>query len=160
MATSKAAAPVAGKFSALNEKLIYTPKTSEGKGFLPPLLRALTHITYALGIAEDELPKTKTGSTTEDKKIKDVMSKVKEELAGAMSHFEKVEITDAFSSVAKDQLILYRKTVDAAQTEFDTWDRDTQINNLTSLVNKLLGISAMLDRELIGLRDSDPGSNL
>jgi hypothetical protein len=159
MATS-AAKSAGSKFEELNTKLVYTPKTSEGKGFLPPFLRALTHITYGLGIAEDELPKTKTGSATEDKKIKETMTKVKEELTGAISHFEKVEVTDAFSSVAQDQLMIFKKALGAASAEFENWDRDTQINNLTALVNKLLGISAMLDRELIGLRDSDPGSNL
>src|ERR1041385_8521320 len=145
-------------FANLTEKLIYTPKTSEGKGFLPPLLRSAMHITYALGIAEDELPKTKTGSAAEDKKIKETMTKVKDELTAAMTHFDKVEVTDAFSTVAKDQLRTFHKALNAHNAEFDSWDRDTQINNLTSLINKLVGISAMLDRELIGLRDSDPGS--
>jgi len=149
-----------GKFADLNIKLLYAPKTSEGKGFLPPFLRALTHVTYALGISEDELPKIKNGSATEDKKIKETMAKVKDELTAAYSHFEKVEVTDAFSSEAQTQLITYKKVLNAAMAEFEDWDRDTKITNLTSLVHKLVGISAMLDRELIGLRDSDPGSNL
>lgn len=142
-------------FAILNQQMVYNPKTSEGSGFLPPLLRSLTHITYALGIAEDELPKTSTTSKTNE-----VMKKVQAEIEAAIGHFDKVEINDAFSQTATEQLKIFHKTLNALNKEFGDWDRDTQITNLTSLINKLLGVGAMLDRELLGMRDSDPGSNL
>jgi hypothetical protein len=149
----------AGQFNDLNTKMIYSPKTSEGKGFLPPLLRAIGHLLYALGIADDDLPKKAT--TAADKKTAaEVITMVKEEITSSIKHFEKVEISDNFSTIAKDQLVVFNQALNALAKEFDGWDRDTQINNLTSLVNKVMGISAMLDRELIGLRDSDPGSSL
>lgn len=158
-ATAAATASKADEtFAKLNEKMLYTPKTSEGRGFLPPFLRGLGHLLYALGIADEELPKTK--SATADKKATDAVKKVKDEITAAMGHLDKIEITDAFSSVARDQLVVFSSTLGALNKEFEGWDRDAQVNNLTSLVNKAFGITAMLDRELIGLRTSDPGSSL
>lgn len=154
------AATAVTKFDDLNTKMVYTPKTAEGKGFLPPLLRAMVHIFYALGIAEDELPKTKGTTAAADKKEAETMKKVKEEITASISHLDKVEISENFSSVSQDQLVTFQKTLKALSSEFDGWDRDRKINNLTSLANKAFGISAMLDRELIGLRNSDAGSNL
>lgn len=153
-----AAAKTTGKFADLNTKLVYTPKTAEGKGFLPPLMRALTHITYALGLSDDDLPKTKA-----EKNYDAIEKMIKEEIDEAIKHFDKVEIpdsTDIFSSIATDQVKTYHKALKALSAEFSDWDKDTKVNNLTSLVHKLMGICAMLDRELVGLRDSDPGSNL
>jgi len=142
-------------FATLSEEIVYNPKTSEGKGFLPPLLRTLVHLGYALGIADDALPKDAA-----DKKNAEVIKLIKEEITGAISHCEKVEISTNFSKIAQDQLKAFLGALKALNAEFEGWDRDAKVNNIQTLFNKSFGISAMLDRELIGLRDSDPGSNL
>lgn len=143
------------KFTVSLEKIVYNPKTSEGKGFLPPLLRTLVHLAYGLGIADDELPKDAA-----DKKNDVVIKKVKEEITEAINHCNQVEISKNFSTVGQDQMKAFLETLNALNAEFETWDRDTKVNNIQSLFNKGFGIMAMLDRELIGLRDSDPGSSL
>ncbi len=146
MATQKTAPET---FATLSGQIVYSPKSSEGKGFLPPLLRALTHLTYALGLTEED--------TSKDKAAAD---KVQEEIKGAISHLEKVEIGDTFSSVAKEQLKIFAKALHALNAEYLGWDQTTKVSNLTTLIHRSFGISAMLDRELIGLRNSDPGSSL
>lgn len=150
-----AATKTAAQFNTLVDKIVYNPKTTEGRGFLPPLLRTFVHLAYGLGIADDALPKDAA-----DKKNAEILKMVKEEITGALSHCDKVEISDNFSTVAQEQLKTFLKAIKALDSEFDGWDRDTKIKNLQTLHNKGFGISAMLDRELIGLRNSDAGSSL
>lgn len=141
-------------FATLSGKIVYNPKTSEGSGFIPPLLRALTHLGYALGILED-IPKDASATAK-----KEVADKTQQEIKDCLTHLDKVEISDNFSSIAQEQLKTLSKAVNALNTEFAGWDRDTQISNLTNIIHRSFGITAMLDRELIGLRNSDPGSSL
>lgn len=157
-AASKVATSASGaQFKDIVEKLPFNPKTSDGSGFLPPFLRAMSHLLYCLGLADDELPKDKVEA---DKKSKEVENQLVEELKEALKHFNNIEISDNLSQVARDQLVLFQSALVAINSEFGAWDKDTKVNNLTGLINRAVGISAMLDRELIDLRTSDPGSNL
>lgn len=148
MATPKAS------FATISAEIGYNPKTSEGTGFLPPLLRTLAHLAYALGITED-VPKDANATV-----LKEVADKTQQEIKDAMTHLDKVEISENFSSIAQTQLKTFSKALAALNAEFSGWDRDTQVANLTTLIHRSFGISAMLDRELIGLRNSDAGSSL
>lgn len=163
--TRKAASKVSTasiSFKEWSDKLPFNPKTSEGSGFFPPFVRAISHILYALGITDDELAeavgtKDKPGNPA---KVKDIEAKITEELKEAAKHLNNIEISDNLSTVAREQLETFANLLAACNSEFAAWDKDTKVVNLTAVVNKAVGITAMLDRELIGLRTSDPGSSL
>lgn len=143
MATAKAIKT----FKELNDKLPYSPQTPNGRGFLPPFLRAVGHLLYGLGRVTDS-------------KEKDKFDFLKVEIKDAVEHFSSLEVNSAFSVKAKENLVGLTEALEAYQREYEGWAEEERLSNMRNLVNKALGIASALDRELIGIRNSDPGSAL
>jgi len=148
MAAAKASAATK-TFKELSDKLPYSPTTQNGRGFLPPFLRALGHLLYGLGRAEESKGKDK-----------DTFSFLEGEVKDAIEHLGNVEVNSAFSKTTQDQLLVLNQAMTAYQKEYAAWTEEDKIGNLKSLVNKAMGVASNLDRELAGIRNSDPGSAL
>jgi hypothetical protein len=128
-------------------QLPYTPRTQTASGFLPPMLRGMGHILFLLGCLSDD----KVDVTTEEGQ---------QELAHAMEHWNARATPAAVSTAARDRATLLGVALTEAHAEFADWDNDTRITRVTDLSHRILQYSADLDRELVGIRDSDPGTAL
>ncbi len=147
MATAKTTAATKS-FKELNDKLPYNPQTQNGKGFLPPFLRALSHLLYGLGRVSDS-------------KDADKFVFLKPEIKDAIEHLNNVEVdTKVFSKAAQESLVILKQSLEAYEREYEPWTEDEKLSNMKSLVNKVMSIASMLDREFLGIRNSDPGSAL
>lgn len=127
--------------------LPFTPRTTHASGFLPPLLRAIGHILYALGcLADETVPKT-------DEEILN-------ELRHARTHWDARTDTEAISTTTRDRATAISQAISEAIEEYPEWDTETRTANIRDFAHRLIQYSADLDRELVGLRDSDPGTSL
>lgn len=126
-----------------------TARQTDAKGFLPPIIRATGHLLFVLADAA-----TEEGHRilTDDEAL--------EELTHAKGHWDAITTNEAISTPTKTLITAFGKAVSSAITEFPDWDRNARITNLRDLGNRAAGISAALDRELVGLRDSDAGLSL
>lgn len=134
-------------FADTIRQLPFTPTTARARGFLPPIMRGTQHILYLLGcIAEEAMPVTD--------------QQAEQELTHASEHFAAIAQTGFVSNAVADRAALIRTAVNEARTEFPAWNADARIANLRDLANRSAQLCADLDRELVGLRDSDAGSSL
>ncbi len=129
-------------------QLPYNPVTESGRGFLPPFSRAVGHILYLLGRLSD----TPTRRPTDNQ--------IRQEIDSIKVHFGGFFVPDYLSEQAKTHVMNWRIAFDALDTEIAGWDGDTRIANLQKLQNRTIQLFAFLDREVLGLRDSDPGQEL
>lgn len=134
-------------FTETMAQLPYTPRTQQASGFIPPLLRAMGHILYLLGVLSDD----KTEVSDEEAVT---------ELTHAREHWNARAETSAVSAAAVERAALIRTALNEAVAEFTGWNADQRTANLRDLNNRILQYTADLDRELVGIRDSDPGSSL
>ncbi len=138
---------MAATFADELKKIPFSAKTKEGQGFLPPFIRAMNHL---LTISQ----------FVQDSKKKDKAPFVVEELTHANHHLVKLNVGSFLSSKVKDSLVAFGKLMLVAQTEASTWTDEQVVENCWALMDRGTMICSMLDRELIGLGDSDPGSQL
>lgn len=125
----------------------FAPTTNAGTGFLPPLLRALGHILYLTGcIADERVTVTDAEANTE--------------LQHAQEHWNARTGHEALSASAAALSSHISDAIGFAITEYPGWDDTHRVSNLRNLSHRILAYSAYLDRELIGLTGSDPGSAL
>lgn len=124
----------------------YAPKETQAKGFLPPIARAIGHTIFVLEAiaAEREIP----------------AEEMKGELTHAQEHWHAINHGGAISATTIAAIENIGKAFDSAVTEFDAWNKDQRVRNLRDLYNRVAAYTATLDRELLGLRDSDPGHQL
>ena len=127
--------------------LPFTPRTANASGFIPPMLRAMGHILYVLGcLADEAVPKTD--------------EEVLNELRHAQEHWNARATTEAVSTPTRDRAASIGTALTEAIEEYPGWETDARINNLRDLAHRLIQYGADLDRELVGIRDSDPGTSL
>lgn len=122
-------------------------KTADAKGFLPPFIRGMGHLLYLLADTAATEPKL-------------TIAEVEEELKDAEAHWTNFNGKDVLSTPARDQLGLLNTAITEALVEWEGWDAATRTRNMRDLVNRAVGFSVTLDRELLGLTDSDAGHNL
>lgn len=127
--------------------LPYAARTQAASGFLPPMLRAMNHVIYLVGCIADEA----TVVTEED---------ALGELRHAQEHWNARVATPAASTAAHDQARIIATCITEAIAEYPAWTAEQRIQNLRDLGNRFISHCAFLDRELVGLTDSDPGSSL
>lgn len=127
--------------------LPYVARTATASGFLPPMVRAMGHIIYLVGCNADE------AVTVTDE---DALG----ELRHAQEHWNARNATPAASTAAHDQARIIATCITEAIAEYPAWTADQRTQNLRDLGNRLVAHCAFLDRELVGITDSDPGSSL
>lgn len=128
--------------------LPYTPTTEYGRGFLPAFMRAAGHFLYLLGRLSD----TPTRRPTDNQ--------IRQEIDSIKRHFENFTVPEYFSEQARTHVTNFQQAFDALDTEIGDWDADVRIANLQKMQNRTLQLMAFLDREMLGIRDSDPGQEL
>lgn len=122
-------------------------RTAEAKGFLPPFLRAMGHMLYLLADTAADEPKI----TVDEAGL---------EITHAFQHLQNLAGTDVLSTAARDHLATLQQALTDATVEWGDWDAKTRTKNMRDLVNRAVAISVPLDRELLGLPDSDAGLQL
>ena len=125
----------------------YAPRTQQASGFVPPMLRAMGHVLYLTGCLADE-----NVTVTEEEAL--------EELRHAGAHWDARAETEATSDTVNQRARTIGVAIGEAIAEYPEWDNDRRIQNLRDLSNRIMAYSAELDRELVGLTTSDPGSSL
>jgi hypothetical protein len=128
-------------------ELPFTPRTPTASGFLPPMVRGMNHIVYLIGCMADE-------------KVTVTPEEAIEELKHAQEHWNARTETQAVSTDSVTRATTIGRGIGEAITEFADWNEEQRITNLRNLTHRILQYTAELDRELVGIRDSDPGSSL
>ena len=127
--------------------LPFASRTQTASGFFPPLFRAAGHILYLLGcLAADN--------------VEVLVEEALTELRHAQEHWNARATTPALSAQATERATAIGTAIGEALAEFEGWEPDARIQNLRDLANRIAQYAADLDRELTGIRDSDPGSSL
>jgi hypothetical protein len=134
-------------FADTLKELPFTPRTANGSGFLPPMFRGGTHITYLLGCLSDD----KTTVTPEEALA---------ELTAAREHWNARVTTPAISTAAAGRATTILRLIDDTITEYNDWAEDSRIANVRDLSHRVGQYMADLDRELVGIPNSDPGTSL
>lgn len=124
----------------------YAPAQAEAKGFLPPFARTLGHLMFTLEAiaAEREIPE----------------AELLNELTEARKHWNALDHGGALSAPTAATITQLNKAFASAVKEFPDWTKDQRVRNIRDLGNRVAGYTAALDRELLGLRGSDPGHQL
>src|SRR3954471_13556448 len=100
-------------FSDTINSIPFTPRTQNGSGFLPPIVRAQGHVLYLLGVLADE-------DVTVDEA--DALS----ELTAAEQHFHaRADASETVSTATRGLATLLNTALAEAVAEFPDWDQDT-----------------------------------
>lgn len=133
------------------EALAAVPLTTRGTdatGFLPPIVRAQGHLGLVLAVVADE----DDASMTDEQLL--------DELQQARNHWSAIMVPEAVSSTARQSIENLGDLIDATNGEWAGWEREDRVKNLRDVANRVVAFTAALDRELVGLTDSDAGSQL
>lgn len=129
------------------KEIAFRGKTPHGAGFFPPILRAAGHTLYLLGmIADDKI------TVTDEEAI--------EELKHAQTHWAARSETDAVSQATRETAEKLGIALGEIITEWKGMADANKTTVLRDYNNRLVQYAADLDRELVGLTDSDPGTSL
>jgi len=126
----------------------FTTRSQEAVGFLPPMIRALGHLTFVLAVVADE---DDTSMTDED---------ILAELDHAIVHWNQIADPETTSVASTTQVNELNRLLALAKTEWPDWEHKDRVKNIRDTANRIVGFTVALDRELVGLRDSDAGSQL
>jgi hypothetical protein len=122
--------------------------TENGRGFFAPLMRAYGHILYLAGRQAESSTRRPTDND------------VQEEFNCALEHLRAISDT-TMTQATKDTLTIAVNAVALATVEFNEWSAIERETNFVKLANYLLSkVGLAVDREFLGLRDSDIGSSL
>lgn len=127
----------------------YNPRGTDAAGFLAPMFRTIGHLLMVLNITADEELRDQT-----DEGI------LLTELRDAAAHWNAINGGQALSTATGTTVGAFGLALDSAIAEFADWDENTRIRNIRDLANRTASLAAILDRELVGLPDSDPGYTL
>lgn len=130
-------------FDELVARFPYNPVTDNGRGFLAPFARVLGHVLYLAGRYDD-----KNGPTPE---------KARDELTGALSHWNNMTTELGFSEKAQEEVRLIGQILEHAAAQIDSWSKDDGLKNTQKIANRLAQFAANLDREVLGIPNSDAG---
>lgn len=134
-------------FSDTLRELPFNGRSEQGSGFLPPMIRAMGHLMVLLEYVGDPAHEV----TDEE---------IENELNAAEQHWAARALTENISTTASDRAALINTAIHDARGEFSGWDENTRIANLRDLTHRVVQFTADLDRELVGLAGSDPGTSL
>jgi hypothetical protein len=127
-------------------RIPYNPRGTDAAGFLAPMFRTVGHLLMALNATADETLREHTND-----------EEILTELRDARTHWDAVNWNEALSTATATTVTAFGGALGSAAEEFPNWDEQTRIRNIRDLANRSAAIASVLDRELVGLRDSDPG---
>ena len=125
----------------------FTARGTDPAGFLPPILAASSHILFAMA-ASTTLEGDNPVCTPEE---------LLNELVEARTHWGVVNANDALSATTAQAVKNLGDAIVSACDEFADWEPRAKVDNLRELANRVRGLGAVLDRELVALTNSDPG---
>lgn len=128
--------------------LPFAPAKPEATGFLPPIARALGHLLFVL----EHVAAERTPALPDDELLG--------ELTHARDHWNVLDANGTLSAATLQTSNHVAAALTSAVDEFNGWDHDTRIRNLRDLAHRLVAFTVVLDRELLGLRNSDAGHAL
>lgn len=128
----------------------YAPSQPSATGLLAPIIRAMGHILYVAATAAD--PNTALA----DAEAINELTEAKVHLLGTLAVVHNAPL----SEVGKTAILNWVDAVNAANDEWNDWPADERPSSLKDLANRCAALAALLDLELVGLRNSDPGSSL
>ena len=134
-------------FADTLKTLPFNGRSKNGTGFFPPMFRASQHILFLVACVDD-----KDVKVTEKDAI--------EELTQAQEHWNARAKPTSVSIAAAAQADGIGKLIGEAIGEYPNWSDAARVTNLRDLAHRVAQHAADLDRELVGLRDSDPGTSL
>lgn len=135
-------------FAELISAMPFTTRQANATGILPPILRSMAHLLYLAAALSDEATPVET-------------AEAEAELDHAQEHWNATTVTDVVSSATNQAIANFGLAIAAARTEYTGWaTREVQSRNIRDLANRAIGLTVILDRELLGLRDSEAGSSL
>jgi hypothetical protein len=111
------------------------------------MIRGMSHVIYLVGVLDDEV------STVAE-------AEAVTELQHALEHWHAREHTTYISDAAAAQADTLELALTQALNEYASWSVDLRVGHLRNLVQRYFQFLANLDRELVGLTNSDPGSSL
>lgn len=129
------------------EKIEYRPTSQQGTGFLPPIVRGSLHVLFLMAAINDE-------------KIEVSQEDAITELTAARDHFNSRMFVTSVSGVTLGKVDTLAMAIEEAITEYKDWDDKVRTKNLQDLSNRIVQVASDLDRELIGIRESDPGTQI
>ena len=134
-------------FEETIKELPFNPRTTTGSGFLPPIFRASMHLLYLLACHADEAIEV-----TDEQAI--------DTLKQAQEHWNARTTPPSISTGCATRAATISTAIGEAITEYPTWNTDAKTSNIRDLCHRIAQLAADLDRELTGIRDSDPGRTL
>lgn len=134
-------------FADTIRQIPYAPAGNQAVGFLPPILRSMSHILYLTGCLADENVNVENQEALN-------------ELNEALTHWIDRAPSSATSTAINEKLRLVGEAISEALNEYIGWNDEQRTQNLRDLANRVVAVSCDLDRELLGLTGSNPGSSL
>lgn len=127
--------------------LPFTGRVQQATGFLAPMVRAMGHILFLMGCVADADVTVNAGEA-------------EAELDHAVEHWNARANTEAVSTASRDRATAIGTALTEARAEWPNWNDEQRVANLRDLAQRILQYCADLDRELVGIRESDPGTAL
>lgn len=128
-------------------RMSFSATTANGRGFLPPFVRGIGHLLYLMGRISDSRARNQTFIETELQATRNHWASIHRPHT-AMSESS----VRAFDGLAD--------LLDLLIANIASFEDEDKIEAIRGLVNRALFFTATLDRELIGLRDSDAGYDI
>lgn len=135
-------------FDDIINGLAFSPSTEQGRGFMAPIMRTAGHIlNLVISVGED------TWDISEDD--------IRQDIVDTKAHWDTIDTGDIhFSTAANEYRDGITNSFAALEAQFMEWTPEERINRLRNLANRITQYGAMLDREVLGIRNSDAGSSL
>lgn len=134
-------------FTETLARLPHTATTPNGRGFLPPLIRAMGHILYLRGcIADPDVTVTTDNALTE--------------LNAALEHWRSRVNTPGLSTTTTTYATDIEQLLVDAIYEYHGWTEEARGENIRAIADRLAQFCTAMDREYAGIRDSDAGTTL
>lgn len=134
-------------------KVPYTPRQTDAAGLLAPVFRAVGHILFATALSSTQTPDA--AGTAPIVAVTD--EEILEELRHAGAHWNAINQGENLSTATGQVITALGAGITNAVAEYPEWPAATKTSNLRDLANRTAGLASVLDRELAGIRDSDPG---
>lgn len=131
-------------FESITSTIPVFNTTEHGKGFLPPFFKAAGHLLYLAGRQAESATR----------KPNDV--DIQDELESCLKHLDNVNVEGVTPRVA-EAVFTIRAMVEHTQKEYRLWEAKERDKNFIKMAHIASLVMPVLDRELLGYRDSDAG---